>query len=122
MPGALPVLYSRAASARDIKRREKTAYSPRLTAARAGPSIMRAKKRDVYTSRYYRQGNSYAMIIPPDIREAMALQPGDTLALNFQHGVMWVVKIQPSMIANREQVSKIFNELFPGKDIENASE
>ena len=77
---------------------------------------MRIKQRDVYTARYYRQGNSYGMIIPPDIRELMGLLPGDNLAMNFQLGVLWVVKITPGMIATREKVAKIFDSLFPDKE------
>ena len=80
-----------------------------------GPSQMRIKQRDVYTARYFRQGNSYGMIIPPDIRELMGLLPGDNLAMNFQHGVLWVVKITPGMITTRAKVAKIFDELFPDK-------
>lgn len=93
-----------------------------MTNPRCGPSKTRMKPRDVYTSRYFRQGNSYVITIPPDLREAMKLQPGDTVAINFQHGVCWFVKITSSMIANRDTVSKIFEELFPDKEKDNASE
>lgn len=92
----------------------------RSQGARAGPfrgtGLMRIKQRDVYTSKYYRHGNSYGMIIPPDLRDLMGLVPGDTLACNFQHGVMWAVKITPGMIASRERVAKIFDELFPDRE------
>jgi antitoxin component of MazEF toxin-antitoxin module len=86
------------------------------------PSLTLMKLRDVYTTRYYRQGNSFGIILPPDIREAMNLTPGDTLALNFQHGVMWAVKVTPGMIATREKVARIFDELFPDKEKSLASQ
>jgi len=87
-----------------------------------GSRLMRIKQRDVYTSRYYRHGNSWGMIIPPDIRDLMGLVPGDSLALNFQHGVLWAVKITPGMITTRAKVAKIFDELFPDKENTVASE
>lgn len=81
---------------------------------------MRIKNREVYTSRYFRTGNSHVVTIPPDIGGMMSLVPGDNLAMNFQHGVLWMVKIVPGMIANRETVSKIFDEIFADKDKANA--
>lgn len=76
---------------------------------------MRIKQRDVYTTRYYRHGNSMGVVIPPDIRELMGLITGDTLAMNFQHGVLWCVKVTKDMVVNRDKVAKIFDELFPDK-------
>jgi len=84
--------------------------------------LMRIKQRDVYTSKYYRHGNSWGILIPPDIRELMGLVPGDHLALNFQHGVLWAVKITPGMIASREKVAAIFDELFPSREVAHARE
>jgi antitoxin component of MazEF toxin-antitoxin module len=83
---------------------------------------MSMKPRDVYTSRYFRQGNSYVITIPPDLREAMQLTPGDTVAINFRYGVLWAKKITAGMIANRDTVAKIFDELFPDKEKKDASE
>jgi antitoxin component of MazEF toxin-antitoxin module len=78
--------------------------------------------REVYTARYYRAGCSYGIILPPDVREAMGLRPGDYLALNFQHGVLWAVKMTASMIVSREQVAKVYEHLYPAKEPKIASE
>ena len=77
---------------------------------------MRIHKRDVYTSRFFRTGRSFAVVIPPDLCEVMGLRVGDQILMNFAHGVCWLVKARPDMIANRETVARIFDELFPGKD------
>lgn len=79
-------------------------------------SLMRIKQRDVYTTRYYRHGNSMGVVIPPDIREMMELNPGDTLAMNFSHGVLWAVKITKDVIITREKVAAVFDKLFPDKE------
>lgn len=76
---------------------------------------MRIKQRDVYTTRYYRHGNSMGVVIPPDIREMMELVPGDTLAMNFSHGVLWAVKVTKDIIITREKVAAVFDKLFPDK-------
>lgn len=83
---------------------------------------MQIKQREIYTSRYYRHGNAYGCIIPPDIRQLMGLVPGDTLAMNFQHGVLWMVRLTGNMIINRETVSKVFDELFADKRGAHANE
>jgi antitoxin component of MazEF toxin-antitoxin module len=85
-----------------------------------GPNNMRIRNREVYTTRYFRNGNSNVITIPPDIGGIMKLVPGDNLAMNFQHGVLWMVKIVPGMIASRETVSKIFDEIFKDKEKANA--
>lgn len=72
-------------------------------------------KREIYTSRFFRTGNSYAVVIPPDLIDAMGLRLGSTLAMNFQYGVLWVVRMEPHMIVNRDTVSKVFDSLFPDK-------
>jgi len=81
---------------------------------------MRIKEREVYTGRYYRSGKSFVVVIPPDIRDKMGLQNGSTLLMNFQFGVLWMVKATPNMIANRDTVSKIFEQLYPSKEDANA--
>ena len=83
---------------------------------------MRIKQRDVYTTRYFRHGNSCAVVIPPDIREMMHLVPGDTLALNFELGVLWAVKVTRNMVVDRKKVAAIFDKLFSDKAETNASE
>ena len=55
------------------------------------------------------------MVIPPVIIDKMGLHLGDLFAMNFQHGVLWVVRLQPHMIVSRETVAKVFDELFPDK-------
>jgi hypothetical protein len=60
--------------------------------------------------------------VPPDLREAMKLVPGDVLAMNVEHGLLWAVKLTPSMVATRAQVAKIFDSLFPDKADADASE
>ena len=82
---------------------------------RSGPRDMNIKPRDVYTSRYFRHGSSYAVVLPPDIRALMGLVLGDTLAMNYQHGVLWMVKLTGSMVINRDAVAKVFDELFKDK-------
>jgi bifunctional DNA-binding transcriptional regulator/antitoxin component of YhaV-PrlF toxin-antitoxin module len=84
--------------------------------ASIGPNQMAMKQRELYTSRYFRNGASYVAVIPPDLRELMGLVPGDTLAMNFQHGVLWVVKLKPEMVIDRITVSRIFDELFKSKE------
>lgn len=83
---------------------------------------MTTKLREVYHSTYYRHGASYGMTIPPDLREAMGLVPGDHFYLNFMEGVLWVVKVTPETVIPREKVSRIMNKLFPGKDTANGSD
>lgn len=56
------------------------------------------------------------IVIPPDIRELMGLVNGDTLAMNFQHGVLWLVRVTKDMVINRDTVSKVFDSLFPDKE------
>jgi hypothetical protein len=82
---------------------------------------MRIKHREVYTGRYFRTGQSYCVVIPPDIRAEMKLEMGSTLLMNFQFGVLWMVKATPGMITNRETVAKIFDTLFPDKVEANAA-
>jgi len=77
---------------------------------------MPTKPRDLYTSRLIRNGNSFCAIIPPDLRDRMGVVVGDTLAMNYSHGVLWTVKLTPDMVVNRATVAKIFDELFKGKD------
>lgn len=112
--------------ARAKKCREKSprpSGSPHTSrAAFCGPSLTMMKPREIYTSRYQRNGNSYVAIIPPELREKMGLVPGDLLAMNFIHGVLWCVKLKPEMIINRATVSKIFDEIFRGKDRDIATE
>jgi antitoxin component of MazEF toxin-antitoxin module len=77
---------------------------------------MRIHKRDVYTSRFFRTGKSWAIVIPPDLCEIMGLRVGDQMLMNFTHGVCWLVKATPGMIVSRETVARIFDELFPDKE------
>jgi hypothetical protein len=83
---------------------------------------MQIKQREVYTGRYFRTGNSYVLHIPSDVSALMKLTPGDTVAMNFQFGVLWAVKVNASMIVNREKVAKIFDALFKGSEEPRASE
>lgn len=76
---------------------------------------MNIKPRDVYTSRYFRHGRSFAVVLPPDIRALMELHIGDVLAMNFQHGVLWMVKLRSDMVIDRNAVTKVFDELFKDK-------
>lgn len=76
---------------------------------------MTIKQREIYTSKYYRHGKSYGIIIPPDLRELMGLQPGDQMAMNYQEGVLWAVRVQPEMIVDRAKMAKIFDKLFPDR-------
>lgn len=76
---------------------------------------MTIKQRDVYHTTYYRVGGSFGMTIPPDLRVLMKLQPGDHLAMNFSHGILWVIKITPETIIPRAKVTAIIDELFPDK-------
>lgn len=78
--------------------------------------MARIRQRDVYTSRFFRTGRSFCIVMPPDLCEVMGLRLGDQMLMNFQHGVCWLVKARPDMIVNRETVSRIFDELFPDKD------
>lgn len=45
----------------------------------------------------------------------MGLVPGDTLAMNFQHGVCWMVKLSANLVVDRDTVAKVFDELFKDK-------
>lgn len=73
---------------------------------------MTIKLRDVYTSRYYKHGTSFGIIIPPDIRQAMGLRPGDVVMMNFSFGVMWCVRASADVIINRDKVAAVFDQLF----------
>jgi hypothetical protein len=42
--------------------------------------------------------------------------------MNVEHGLLWAVKLTPSMVATRAQVAKIFDSLFPDKADADASE
>lgn len=76
---------------------------------------MTVKQRDVYTTMYYRHGNSYGITIPPDLREQMHLNPGDHFAMNYAHGILWMVKLTPDTFIPREKVMLILEKLFPSK-------
>jgi antitoxin component of MazEF toxin-antitoxin module len=76
-------------------------------------------QRDVYTTKFYRHGKSWGILIPQELREVMGLQPGDRIALNFNYGILWCKRITVDMIVTREQVSQIFDKLFPGKNLTN---
>jgi antitoxin component of MazEF toxin-antitoxin module len=76
---------------------------------------MTIKQREIYTSKYYRHGKSYGIIIPPDLRDVMGLQPGDQMAMNFQEGVLWVVRVTTEMIIDRKKMATIFDKLYPDR-------
>lgn len=76
---------------------------------------MPIKQRDVYTAMYFRNGGSYGVTIPPDLREIMKLLPGDRMAMNFTCGVLWMIKITPESIIPRKTAMAIVEKLFPGK-------
>jgi antitoxin component of MazEF toxin-antitoxin module len=77
---------------------------------------MTIKQREIYTSKYYRHGKSFGFIIPPDIREIMHLVPGDQIAMNYQEGVLWCVRVTTEMIISRDKMAKIFDRLFPDRE------
>jgi antitoxin component of MazEF toxin-antitoxin module len=76
---------------------------------------MRIKHRDVYTGRFFRSGNSHVIVIPPDLFEKIGLVSGDTVAMQYEHGLIWMARVTRSVLFDREQVSKIFDSLFPDK-------
>jgi len=76
---------------------------------------MTIKQRDIYTSRYFRRGGSYAILIPPDIRELMHFNLGDVLLMNCDDGVLWVVRATKSMAIDRNKMSGIFDRLYAEK-------
>lgn len=76
---------------------------------------MRIKQRDVYTGRFYRNGNSRVVLLPPDLYEKAGLVPGDTVLMQYEFGIIWMVKATRSMIFDRTKVAKIFDSLFPDK-------
>lgn len=83
---------------------------------------MSMKLRDSYSSRYIRIGASYGFTMPPDLREAMNLHAGDTLVMNYSEGVLWVVKLTPSIVIPRAKVAAILDKLFPQKESSNGSD
>lgn len=80
---------------------------------------MTIKQREIYTSKYFRRGGSYALLIPPDIRELMHFQPGDTVLMNCDDGVLWAVRATKSMAIDRNKMSGIFDRLYAEKRTDN---
>lgn len=76
---------------------------------------MTIKQREVYTSKYFRRGGSYAILVPPDIRELMHFNVGDTLLLNCDDGVLWIVRATKNMVIDRNRMSAIFDRLYAEK-------
>jgi hypothetical protein len=76
---------------------------------------MTIKPREVYTGKYYRHGTSFAVHIPPDIRELAGLVEGDTMLMNYEFGIIWMVKAVKHLVFDRKKVSAIFDKLFPDK-------
>lgn len=77
---------------------------------------MRIDRKEIYTSRYIRVGNSFAVTLPPDLRERMHMKLGDVMAMNFEHGVLWMVRLTPEHVISRDTISKIFDKLFPDRE------
>lgn len=77
--------------------------------------FMPIKKRELYHGKYYRHGASYGVLIPPDLRELAGLTPGDQMVMNYSHGIIWLKRLDPSMVFDRTEIAKIFDELFPDK-------
>lgn len=74
-------------------------------------------RREVYTAKYYRHGAGFGIYIPPDIREQMKLLPGDTVVMRVQESILFVVKLLPEHIFDREKVARIFDNFFDGKGV-----
>jgi antitoxin component of MazEF toxin-antitoxin module len=74
------------------------------------------KQRDLYHSKYYRHGASYGVTIPPDIRELAGLVAGDQVVMNFDHGMIWIKKLDKSVVFDRTKVAAVFDKLFPDKE------
>lgn len=83
-----------------------------LLTLRGGMAI---KQREVYHGKYFRRGGSYAIVVPPDIRELMHFLPGDTILMNCDEGVLWMVRATKSMVIDRTKMSGIFDRLFADK-------
>jgi len=75
--------------------------------------------REVYTSRYYKTGNSYAMVLPPDVRERMGLVIGDTLLIRVEGDTILVRKATPDMICSRDNAARILDKLYTSKEPDN---
>jgi antitoxin component of MazEF toxin-antitoxin module len=80
---------------------------------------MQIKQREVYTSRYFRRGGSYMILIPPDIRELMHFLPGDSILMNCDEGVLWIVRAQKTMVIDRKKMTAIFDRLYAEKREDN---
>lgn len=76
---------------------------------------MTIKQREVYNSRYFRHGGTYAVSIPPDVRELMHLTVGDSILMNCEDGVLWMVRATKSMVIDRKKAGAIFEKLFAEK-------
>jgi hypothetical protein len=79
------------------------------------------KKREIFMGKCYKHGASFGVILPPDIREITGVHPGDYLLMNFDHGILWMVKADKSVVFDRKKVSAIFDKLFPDKVDANGS-
>jgi len=84
-------------------------------------SQMRIKQRDVYTGRFFRSGNSRVVVLPPDLYEQAGLVVGDTVLMQYEHGIIWMVRATKSVLFDRTKVAKIFDSLFPDKADADAS-
>lgn len=73
------------------------------------------KKRDLYHGRYYRTGGSYAIAIPPDVREMMGFLPGEHVVMNVSHGILWVTRLTTQVVFPREKIAQIFDQIFAEK-------
>lgn len=73
------------------------------------------KQREVYHGKYFRRGGSYAICIPPDMREMMGLVQGDTVLMNCDQGILFMVRATRDMVINRKRAGDIFEKLFADK-------
>lgn len=60
--------------------------------------------KQVYASRYNRMGGSYAVIVPPDIREALQLKPGDLVCLRVFGRVCFFRRLDANEVIERDRV------------------
>lgn len=60
--------------------------------------------RKIYAAHYFRNGGSWGVILPPDVREALHLVPGDLMLMTLYGPLVIMRRATPEMIVEREQI------------------
>jgi antitoxin component of MazEF toxin-antitoxin module len=92
-----------------------TTPRPMIGSTATWTGSMTIKQRDIYTAKFFKRGGSYAILVPPDIRDLMGFTIGDTVLMNCEDDVLWIVRATKRMVIDRDKMSGIFDRLYEEK-------